>query len=216
MNANFNETNAIRASQQGDLEAFNQIIAHYQDFLFRVALRVTGDEDMACDAVQEACVLLFKNINSFRGDSLRGWLARIVSNVCLDELRRQGRQRTRPLETSNEQGEDLTSAYWMADFSSNPEREYQNHELHAVIQSHLEQLPPVHRMILTLIDMEELSYEEAAAALGVPMGTVKSRLARARTELRKKLLASNYLAGMSISGYTICSPRDLACLAVEG
>lgn len=198
MDTTFNETNAIRASQQGNLEAFNELILHYQDFLFRVAFRVTGDEDMASDAVQEACLLLFKNISSFRGESLRGWLARIVANVCLDELRRQGRQRTRPLELAGKYGDDIMSPVWLADFSGNPEREYQKYELNAVIQSHLEKLPPTHRTILILIDLEEFSYEEAASALGVPMGTVKSRLARARMEMQIRLLASNYLTAQNV------------------
>jgi RNA polymerase sigma-70 factor (ECF subfamily) len=106
----------------------------------------------------------------------------------------------------------------MADVSHNPEREYQSHELNAVIQSYLEQLSPVYRTILVLIDMEEFSYEEAAAALGVPMGTIKSRLARARLELRKKLLASNYLPGLDISipipenaHWQLCGPVPSKC-----
>ena len=199
MDTNFNEINAIHASQQGDIEAFNLLILHYQDFLFRVALRITGDEDMASDAVQEACLLLFKNISSFRDGSFRGWLARIVSNVCFDELRRQRRWRTQPLELTGYDGNEPISPYWLADFSTNPEKEYQIRELDSVIQSYLEQLPDPYRAILILIDMEEFSYEEAASALGVPMGTVKSRLARARMEMQKRLLASNYLTGLNIA-----------------
>src|SRR5215216_7756273 len=81
MSANLTEINMIRASQHGDLEAFNALILHFQDFFFRVALRILRDENLACDAVQEACLLLFKKISSFRDGSFRGWSARIVSNV---------------------------------------------------------------------------------------------------------------------------------------
>jgi RNA polymerase sigma-70 factor, ECF subfamily len=199
MNINSTALDAIRASQQGNLEAFNLLILHYQDFLFRVALRITGDEDMASDAVQETCLLLFKSISSFRDGSFRSWLARIVANVCFDEFRRQKRQRTRPLEPCGQNGEDTLSPYWLADFSTNPEREYQTQELSGLIQSYLGQLSHPYRTVLILIDMEEFSYEEAASALRVPVGTIKSRLARARMELRKKLLNSNYFTTLDRS-----------------
>ena len=75
MSANLTEINMIRASQHGDLEAFNALILHFQDFFFRVALRILRDENLACDAVQEACLLLFKKISSFRDGSFRGWSA---------------------------------------------------------------------------------------------------------------------------------------------
>jgi RNA polymerase sigma-70 factor (ECF subfamily) len=194
MEPKFSEPDAIRSSQQGDIEAFNLLILHYQDFLFRVALHITGNEDTACDAVQEACVLLFKKISSFHGGSFRGWLARIVTNVCYDELRRKSRHQTQSLEFSGHHGDEMCSPYWLADFSTEPESQFEINELSQVIESCLQKMSPEHRMILRLIDMEDLSYEEAAVALRIPIGTIKSRLARARIELRKRLQISNYLS----------------------
>lgn len=194
MEPKFTELDVIHASQQGDLEAFNLLILQYQDFLFRVALRITGNEDTACDAVQEACMLLFKKISSFQGGSFRGWLARIVTNVCYDELRRQGRRRTQPLEFFGQNDDERISSYWLADFAADPENQFEINELNHVIESCLQKMSCEHRMILTLIDMEDLSYEEAAVALRIPIGTIKSRLARARIELRKRLQTSNYLS----------------------
>ena len=192
MSANLTEINMIRASQHGDLEAFNALILHFQDFFFRVALRILRDENLACDAVQEACLLLFKKISSFRDGSFRGWSARIVSNVCYDELRRQGRHPTQALEVFGQDGEEISSPYWLADVSTNPETQFEISEWEGIIHNCLETLSSQHQMILTLIDIEEFSYEEAASVLQVPLGTVKSRLTRARIELSKKLLASNY------------------------
>src|SRR4026208_1620199 len=91
MNNNSNETEVIHTAQPKDLDTFNDLILQYQDFLFRVASRVIRDEDQACDVLQDACLLAFRKRASFRGGSFRNWLARIVVNVCYDELRRQRR-----------------------------------------------------------------------------------------------------------------------------
>lgn len=198
------EQDAIRASQQGDLESFNVLILRYQDFLFRMAFRILGDEDTACDAVQETCLLVFKKISSYREGSFRGWLARIVTNVCYDELRHQGRSRTQSLD-SNEQDENgIESSYWLADFSTNPERHVEALELTRTIQRCLETISPQHQLILILIDIEDFSYEEAADALMVPIGTIKSRLARAREQMK---------AALQFSGEVLPTPYTNICVA---
>jgi len=87
----------IKSAQQGDLDAFNTIILHYQDAVFNTALRILGDEDQAQDAAQEAFISAFQSISSFRGGSFKAWIMRTVTNACYDELRRQKRRPTTPL-----------------------------------------------------------------------------------------------------------------------
>ena len=193
MDTKFTEQVAIRASQQGDLESFNMLILRYQDFLFRMAFRILGDEDMACDAVQETCLLVFNKISSYREGSFRGWLARIVTNVCYDELRRRGRYPVQSLDSREQDGDDMDRSYWLADFSTNPERQLEALEFTRTIQRCLETISPQHQLILILIDIEDFSYEEAADTLKVPIGTIKSRLARARTQMKAALQFSGEL-----------------------
>lgn len=174
-------------TQYTDLDTFNTLILEQQDFLFRVALRLMKDEDQAADAVQDGCLLAFNKISSFRGGSIRNWLARIVVNVCYDELRRQRRHPTQALEPVDTDQEEISSPHWLADFSMNPEFQYDANELEQMIAKCLETLPYRHRTVLILIDVEEFSYEEAAEILSVPTGTVKSRLARARAQFSSSL-----------------------------
>src|SRR5215208_7712458 len=100
------EKRLIQAAQRGDLEAFNQLILSYQNLLFGIALRMLNDEDTASDAVQEALISAFSKFQTFRGGSLRSWLARVTVNACYDEMRRKRRQREVPLEQFNMEGEE--------------------------------------------------------------------------------------------------------------
>ena len=204
MDTQFTEQDAIRAAQQGDLESFNLLVLRYQDFLFRMAFRMLGDEDRACDAVQETCLLVFKKISSYREGSFRGWLARIITNVCDDELRRQGRHLTQSLDAKEQDDSAATPEYWLADFSTNPETQLEAQEFAAAIQRCLETISPQHQMILILIDIEDFSYEEAAEALNVPIGTIKSRLARARMQMK---------AALQFSGELLPAPYTNVCVA---
>src|SRR5215207_8189976 len=94
----------IQAAQRGDLNAFNELVLHYQNLLFGIALRMLGDEDIASDAVQEALISAFSKFNTFRGGSLKSWLARVTINACYDEMRRKRRQREMPMEQFNTDG----------------------------------------------------------------------------------------------------------------
>jgi len=182
-----NEETLIRAAKRGDLEAFNQLVLLYQDFLYRIALNLLGDEDAAADAVQQALLSAFRNLITFRGGSFRSWLSRIVVNASYDSLRREARSRTTPLEVFDQDGEEMEPATWLADPGPSPEAEAETGELLDAIQASLEKLPEPYRLALQLVDIEGLSYEEAAAVLDVPKGTIKSRLARARDGLRQSL-----------------------------
>jgi RNA polymerase sigma-70 factor (ECF subfamily) len=181
------EKTLIKAAQRGDLEAFNLLILRYQNLLFGVALRLLNDEDVAADAVQEALISAFRRFHTFRGDSLRSWLARVVVNACYDEMRRKRRQHSVPLELFNAEGEEIETSYWLVDPQADPELQYESSELESAIQRSLDKLPPIYRLMLVLVDIEGLSYEEAASAAGIPVGTVKSRLARARLQMQRSL-----------------------------
>ena len=199
------EKTLIRAAQRGDLEAFNHLIVRYQNLLFGIALRLLNDEDVAADAVQEALISAFRRFNTFRGDSLRSWLARVVVNACYDEMRKKRRQHSVPLELFNAEGEEIETSYWLVDPQADPELQYESSELETAIQDSLDKLPSIYRLMLVLVDVEGLSYEEAASAAGIPVGTVKSRLARARLQMQRslqmagELLPSSYQMEMPLS-----------------
>ena len=181
------EQTLIRSAQRGDLEAFNELVLLYQDFLFRVAMNILGDEDTAADAVQQALLSAFRSLQSFRGGSLRSWLSRITVNACYDELRRFARTKNVSLQTYDQDGEEMEPATWLADPSPSPEEHAETSELQDTLRACLEALPEHYRLVAQLVDVEGLSYEEAALALNVPAGTIKSRLARARDALRNSL-----------------------------
>jgi RNA polymerase sigma-70 factor (ECF subfamily) len=199
------EKTLIKAAQRGDLEAFNLLILRYQNLLFGVALRLLNDEDVAADAVQEALVSAFRRFHTFRGDSLRSWLARVVVNACYDEMRKKRRQHSVPLELYNAEGEEIETSYWLVDPQADPELQYEATELETALQKSLDKLPTIYRLMLVLVDIEGLSYEEAASAAGIPVGTVKSRLARARLQMQKslqlagELLPSSYQVDLPLS-----------------
>src|SRR5512145_2959494 len=192
-NAAAPEKTLIRAAQRGDLEAFNLLILRYQNLLFGIAMRMLNDEDAAADAVQEALISAFRRFDTFRGDSLRSWLARVVVNACYDEIRKKRRQHAVPLEQFNAEGDEIETSYWLVDPQADPEVQYESSELESAIQKSLNNLPAIYRLVLVLVDVEGLSYEEAASAAGVPVGTVKSRLARARLQIQKSLQTAGEL-----------------------
>lgn len=196
-NAPASEKTLIKAAQRGDLEAFNLLILRYQNLLFGIALRLLNDEDEASDAVQEALISAFRRFSTFRGDSLKSWLARVVVNACYDEMRKKRRQHSVPLDQLNAEGDEIESSYWLIDPQADPELQYESSELDHAIHKSLAKLPSVYRLMLVLVDIEGMSYEEAALAAGVPVGTVKSRLARARLQMQKSLQASGELLPVS-------------------
>ena len=183
------ESALIHAAQHGELDAFNQLVLTYQDSLFNTALRIMSDEDLAADATQEAFLSAFKNITSYRGGSFRAWLLRTVTNACYDELRRRQRRPSTPLEPVSVNSDDLDSPRWMADPGSSPEEQFDRDELDHAIQHCLDDLPPEFRSVVVLADVQGLDYGEVAEALRAPLGTIKSRLARARLRLRECLQA---------------------------
>jgi RNA polymerase sigma-70 factor (ECF subfamily) len=182
-----NEPALIQDAQHGELDAFNTLVLYYQDMVFNVALRILGDDELAADAAQEAFISAFRSINSFRGGSFKAWLMRTVTNACYDELRRQRRRPTTPLEPDTNNGEEMDSPRWLADPNMSPEQEAETDELEHAIQHCLENLPTDFRVVVVMADIQGLDYSEVATAIRVPLGTIKSRLARARIRLRECL-----------------------------
>jgi RNA polymerase sigma-70 factor (ECF subfamily) len=177
----------IRDAQRGDLDAFNTLVLAYQDAVFNTAVRILGDDDQAADASQEAFVSAFRNITSFRGGSFRAWLLRTVTNACYDELRRKKRRPAIPLEPETSEGDEMEAPRWLADPSLSPEQELEADELEHAIQHCLDALPMDFRTVVVLADIQGLDYSEVAVSARVPLGTIKSRLARARLRLRECL-----------------------------
>ncbi len=181
------EPSLIQSAQHGDLDSFNTLVLHYQDSVFNTALRILGDEDLAADAAQEAFISAFRSIASFRGGSFKAWLMRTVTNACYDELRRQKRRPTTPLEPDTDDGDEMDSPRWLADPNMTPAQKAEADELEHAIQHCLEALPTDFRSVVVLADIQGMDYSEVAAASKVPLGTIKSRLARARLRLRECL-----------------------------
>ena len=150
-------------------------------------LRILGDEDIAQDAAQEAFISAFRSINTFRGGSFKAWLLRTVTNACYDELRRQKRRPTTPLEPETNDGEEMDSPRWLADPNMTPAEKSEADELEHAIQHCLDALPTDFRTVVVLADIQGMDYSEVATAAHVPLGTIKSRLARARLRLRECL-----------------------------
>ena len=181
------ESALILEAQHGNLQAFNTLVLAFQDVLFNTALRILNDEDQAADAVQEAFISAFHALNSFRGGSFRAWLLRTVTNACYDELRRKKRRPTTPLEPETADGDEIESPGWLADPHASPEESLEQAELEHAVQHCLENLPADFRAVVVLADIQGLDYSEVAVAVKSPLGTIKSRLARARLRLRECL-----------------------------
>jgi len=181
------ETVLIQYASEGDLDAFNRLVLIYQDILYNQAYRLMGEPASAEDATQEAFISAYKNIRKFRGGSFRAWLLRIVTNACYDELRRKKRRPTTPLEPVDEYDEEIENPVWLEDPDENPESEVERNELNQAIQHCLAQLPVEFRTVVVLVDIQGLDYYEASDVIGTPLGTIKSRLARARARMRECL-----------------------------
>ena len=182
-----NEEALIHDAQAGSLDAFNALVLHYQDSVFNTALRILGDEDLASDATQEAFLSAFRSIGSFRGGSFKAWLMRTVTNACYDELRRQKRRPSVPLEPESDDGEEIDSPRWLADPNMTPEQKAEADEVEHAIQHCLNNLPIEFKTVVVMADIQGMDYSEVAIAVRVPLGTIKSRLARARLRLRECL-----------------------------
>ena len=180
------ESALIRQAQRGDLEAFNRLILVYQNHVYNLAYRLMGDPASADDATQETFISAFRGLRGYRGGSFRAWLLCIVRNACYDEFRRRKRRpavsfdELSPLSGSHEP--DGSSP--LIAKAEGPEAAAEGAELARAIEDCLQRLPPDYRTVTVLVDIQGYDYHEAATVVGKPIGTIKSRLSRARARLR--------------------------------
>ena len=174
----------VEQAREGDLNAFNTLILTYQDMAFNVAARMLDDDDAAADVTQTAFLSAYRSLDSFRGGSFKAWVMRMVTNACYDELRRRKRRPTVALEPVTDDDEEVESPAWLADDSNSPEDAVERAELDGALQTCLQGLPEDFRAVVLMVDVEGMDYQEVSLATGKPLGTVKSRLARARLKMR--------------------------------
>lgn len=179
------EMELIQDACQGDLDSFNKLVLEYQDLVFQRAFWIMREVESANDAVQDAFIKAYRNLSGFKNGSFRAWILRIVTNICYDELRRRKRDQAISFFHRNAQGEEIDLLDTFFDPAPSIEQTFEDLELLADVIDHINELPVEFRETLILVDILDLTYEEAAIVLEVPMGTLKSRLARARMRMRK-------------------------------
>ena len=172
----------VRLTREGDLSAFNAIVERYQSHVFNLSARILGNRTTAEDATQDTFISAYGAIGKFRGGSLRAWLLRIASNQSYDILRAAKRRPAQSLDESLE-----NPSFQVRSGDETPEQAAVRNELGDEIQRAITTLPEDQRTVLVLIDVQGLSYDEAAQAAGTSIGTVKSRLSRARSRIRDHL-----------------------------
>lgn len=183
------EAEIVRRSQRGEVDAFNHLVERYQQAVFNLAYRTLGNLASAEDIAQETFLAAFQHLRDYRGGSLRGWLFRITLNRCYDHLRRAGRHASVSLDLLDEGDHPIDPP----DPAESPVDYTVRQEMGHQLQLGLQHLPVEQRTVLILCDIQGLSYTEAADAMGTSIGTVKSRLSRARRALRDYLSATGYL-----------------------
>jgi RNA polymerase sigma-70 factor, ECF subfamily len=191
------ERRLVGRAQGGDVRAFEALVRRYERWVFTLAARMVGDRAEAEDIAQEVFLKAYRGLHGFRGGSrFSTWLYAIASHHCLNYLAGRDARMRRAARTGNPtsaQGDPAPSALdRVPDGSPGPDLVLERRDLRRLIQQGLAQLPEEHRMVVVLRDVQGLSYEEIADALGVELGTVRSRLHRARTALKTRL--APYLA----------------------
>jgi RNA polymerase sigma-70 factor (ECF subfamily) len=181
------EQRFIKRAQGGSIEAFNALVLFYQDSAYTVAYRIMGDSESAADAAQEAFISAYRRIDTYRGGNFRAWVMRIVTNVCYDELRRRKRRPATSLEELP--GAEYDDGPPIPDAAPSPEQVAQQDELNSAIHNCIQALGESQRTVLVMSDIDGMSYQEIADVVGANLGTVKSRLSRARLSIRDCLQA---------------------------
>jgi RNA polymerase sigma-70 factor (ECF subfamily) len=185
------EALVVRA-RGGDLTAFNALVLRFQDGVYGLTLRMLGDPDSAEDATQDAFIRAWQRFETFRGGSFRAWLFTIAANRARDELRRRGRRPTSSLDEARDDPDraDIDPV----DGGPTAHEVLEQTELRTALEAALRTLPDDWREIVVLADVQGLDYTEVAAVTGIPVGTVKSRLSRARGRLREVIRSSPELS----------------------
>ena len=183
----FDESALVARAKSGDMDAFSELVTHYERRVFRMAKQITQNDDDAEDVLQETFLKAYTHLDNFQGNSkFYTWLVRIAVNEALMKLRKRRSDRTVPLDEPINTGED-EMVREIAVWDENPEESYSREELGAVLNEAIQSLKSAYRTVFILRDIEELSIEETAEALNLSISAVKSRLLRARLQLREKL-----------------------------
>ncbi len=181
------ELGLVRAAKAGDIGAFEQLVKLYDRNVFRIAQHITQNREDAEDVVQDAFLKAYENLGKFQEQSkFYTWLVRIAVNEALMRLRRRRPERMVSLDEEVKTEEDSMPRE-VADWSPNPEQLYSQSELRDILSRTVQGLPPSFRTVFVLRDVENLSTEETAEALDLSVPAVKSRLLRARLQLRERL-----------------------------
>ena len=192
------ESDIVRRVIEGDVNAFERLVTEYEKNVYNIALRMTGNSEDAADMTQEAFIKAYNSLGNFRGDSkFSVWLYRIVSNVCLDFLRSRTRKPTVSLSVEDDEGEEAQLD--VADESQSPELLLERSLTRDAVRRGLDQLAPDYRQILLLREIQGLSYEEISQTLALDLGTVKSRIFRARKKLCAFLIADGNIPDLASS-----------------
>lgn len=183
----FDESALVARAKAGDAGAFSDLVTHYDRRVYRMAKQITQNDDDAEDVLQETFLKAYSHLDNFQGNSkFYTWLVRIAVNEALMKLRKRRSDRTVPLDEPIDTGEDEVIRE-IAVWDENPEDQYSREELGQILEEAIESLKPAYRTVFILRDIEELSIEETSEALKLSISAVKSRLLRARLQLREKL-----------------------------
>ncbi|MTI81287.1 MAG: sigma-70 family RNA polymerase sigma factor [Firmicutes bacterium] len=178
----------IEKSISGDYIAFEELVRRYENKVYSVAYRFMGNHADASDLAQEAFIKIYQALSKFRGDSsFMTWIYHITSNVCRDELRKRQKKQTFSLDENFQDKDNLPPIMNLPSDKPGPEEEFERFELRKQVQHCLNLLSEEHRLILVMREMQELSYDEIAEVLDCSLGTVKSRLSRARMAFKEKM-----------------------------
>jgi len=182
----------VQKTKNGDLDAFDELVRRYEGKIYGLAYRFMGNHADAGDLAQDTFIRIYQALSGFRGDAaFSTWLYRIAANICRDELRKRQRRHS----VSMEEMIDASPANVpTADGSYSPEETVQRREVQRQVQLCLNELTDDHRLVLIMREIQGLSYEEIASALQCSIGTVKSRISRARNALKEKLSEQELLA----------------------
>lgn len=185
-----NEEKYISMAIEGSLEAFNRLVVNYQSAVYNTALRIMRDPGLADDMSQTAFINAWKHMDSFNGGAFKPWIIRITINACYDELRRMRRHPEQDLmPQSQEDDEENEDVPWLIDPSAGPAEQVEVMDQREAITDCFNKLTTEYRTVFMLIDIQGEDYQAAADILGKPLGTIKSRLLRARLRMRDCLKA---------------------------
>ena len=183
----FDESGLLAKAREGDPTAFSELVNQYSRKIYRLAKHITQNDSEAEDVLQETFLKAFEHLGDFQGQSkFYTWIVRIAVNESLMKLRKRRSDRTVPLDEPLDTGED-TVVREIAVWDENPEQQYSREEIGGILDEAIQSLKPTFRTVFVLRDIEELSTEDTAQALGISVPAVKSRLLRARLQLREKL-----------------------------